>query len=188
MNTVKSFKSPSQPRTSRQLTIRGFMLTSVRAWAALTPTHRTGWNDFSVAHPETDWTSGSKRLTGANWYCRLSVRLLDLAKSVVATAPVAAAPPGIVLGVATGGSGQISVAYTAHGGTADQIDIWTEGPMSAGRLAKIERAKHRQYGPAETTPIVVTGLTPGLHTVFARCISETDGQASSFTSTTATVT
>jgi len=188
LNTVKSFKSPSQPRSSRQLLIRAYAVTCSRAWAALTAANQAAWIAYATAHPETDWSASAKRLTGHNWYVRLSVRLLDMAKSVVVTPPAVAAFASVAGLVLTPGAGQISCAFTAFAGTATTVDWWIQGPISAGRLPKIERAKHKAYTPGETTPYVITGLTPGTNAVFARSVSETDGQASPFVMLTAVVT
>lgn len=187
-STVKIKKAPAQPRTARQLIIRAFATTCARAWALLTQLQRDGWTAYATAHPDVDWTNTPKRLTGLNFYLRCSTRLLDMAKAVVATAPVVTAPANVTALVATGGSGQISCAFTVYAGTDVSIDIWTHGPKSAGALGSLVKAKHRSYGPGETTPLVVTGLSPGLYQVYARAISEVNGLASAWVTTTATVT
>lgn len=186
--TVKIKTAPAQPRTTRQLAIRAFAVTCVRAWAVLSAPNRAGWNTYATEHTDTDWTGSPQRITGLNWFVRCTTRLLDLAKAQVDTAPVAVAPASVAALVATGGAGQISCAFTASAGTDISIDLWTQGPMSAGKIASIARAKHRIYGPGETTPLVIPSLSPGLYTVFARHISETNGLASPFVSATATVT
>jgi hypothetical protein len=184
---VKVFTSPKNPKSVRQLLMRGFLTTCSRAWSALTGVQRTGWGDWAFLRPIPDWTGNSIILSGYNAYVALSTRLLDMGKTVVATAPVAAGPATPANVVATGASGQISFAFTAYGGTATTLDIWLEGPMSVGRVGSIRQAAHKQYGPGETTPMVVTGLTPGFYTWWARALSETDGQASSWVTGTATV-
>jgi hypothetical protein len=186
--TVKVNKSPSQPRTSRQLAIRAFCTTLTRAWSALTAGNREGWTNYANAHPLLDWTNTPRRTTGINMFVAMNIRRLDMGSAQVDTAPTIAAPASVAGLVPTGGSGQISVAHTSPGGTATQIDIWTHGPHSAGQVGNIVRAKHRSYAAAETTPTVISGLSPGLYTVFARHINEADGQASPFTSADATVT
>jgi hypothetical protein len=180
--------SPAQPRTARQLVIRAFCVTVVRRWAILTGTQREGWNTYATAHPDTDWTGAPQRITGSNWFVRCSVRLLELAKTIVDTAPVAAAPANVIAFVPTGAAGQISCAWTPTAGTTTSIDLWTHGPHSAGVKSTLVRAKHRIYGPGETSPLVIPTLPAGLYTVYARNISETDGLASAWVSADATVT
>ena len=186
--TVKSKRAPAQPRTLRQLAIRAFCTTIARRWAILTGTQRDGWTAYAAAHLDSDWTGNPVRITGLNWFIRCSVRLLDLAKAVIDTAPVAPAPANVSNLVCTGGSGTISCAFTVMAGTDTSIDLWTHGPRSVGQEASLVRAKHRAYGPAETTPLVISGLPAGFYTVFARNILETSGLVSQWVSATATVT
>jgi hypothetical protein len=127
-------------------------------------------------------------MTGANAYSSLSSRMIDLAFTPVATPPLVNAPTEVLLPVATGGAGQISLAFTAYAGTATQVDCWLYGPHSAGVNPTIVRAKHKAYGPAETTPLLMTGLIAGVYTWWIRHISETDGQASTWVTGTVTVT
>jgi hypothetical protein len=180
LSTCKMFKSPTQPRTSRQLAVRGFLTTCSRAWAALTTANRLTWTTWANDHPETDWTGQAKRMTGADAYTRHSTRLLDQAKSVVATAPVVPGPDAPANVVVTPSAGSMSIAFTAYAGTTTSIDGWLYGPTSKGRKPTIVKARHNFYAPGETTPKVVSGLAAGHYWLFLRGISETDGQASSF--------
>jgi hypothetical protein len=168
--------------------MRAFCTTIARRWAILTAPQREGWIAYATAHPDTDWTGSPKRATGLNWFVRCSTRLLDMAKAVVDTAPVVAAPANVAALVATGGSGQISCAFTPAGGTDTTIDLWTHGPKSAGVISSIIKAKHRIYGPGETSPLVIPTLPAGLYTVYARMVSEVNGLSSAWVSATATVT
>jgi len=186
--TCKVKKAPAQPRTARQLVIRAFCTTIARRWAIITQPQRDGWTAYATAHPDSDWTGTPIRITGLNWFIRLSVRLLDLAKAVVDSAPITVAPANVLALVATGGSGQISCAFTAVAGTDTSIDLWAHGPRSVGISSTLIRAKHRIYGPAETTPLVIPSLPAGLYTVYARNISELTGLASGWVTATATVT
>lgn len=185
---VKRFTSPSQPRTNRQLAIRAFLTQYVRGWRVLGAVPIAAWNTYASAHPVIDWTGSAHRLTGCNWYCALNVLLADMGKTAITNPPTVAGPAPIANVVATPGAGTVSLAFTAHAGTAETIDVWLQGIMSTGARGKIERAKHHVYGPAETTPLVISSLTPGYYTAFLRCCSETDGQTSTFVSVTFTVT
>jgi len=186
--TVKKFVSPAQPRTERQLAIRAYLTQYVREWAGLTSGQRDGWNDYAADHPYIDWTGQAKRITGANFYCALSVRMEDMGLAPPDTAPVASAPNPVADLAVTGGSGQLSCAWTAYSGTDTTVDIWLYGPHSVGRLGKLTKARHNVYTPGETSPKVISGLTAGYYTIFARSVSETNGLASAWVSDTATVT
>lgn len=186
--TVKIKKSPSQPRSARQLLVRAYLTQLSKAWAGLTDPQRLGWNDYATAHTNSDWSVSKLRSTGLNWYVALGTRLLLQAKALVATAPTAVAPAAPSNVVLTGGSGQISVAFTAYGGTATSLEVWKYGPHSAGITPSRVKARFNKYGPGETTPLVVTGLTAGLNTLYIRAVSETDGQVSGWVEASATVT
>lgn len=185
---AKVFTSPAQPRTARQLIIRAYMLTCTRAWASLTGAQRQSWNEWAALHPIIDWTGNPVSASGFNWYCALSVRLLDQAKTVVATPPSVNGPNTPVMLILTGGVGTLSWTFTPATGTGITIDMWTQGPMSAGRLGKLQHARHRIYAPGETSPVALASLTPGFYTAWTRFLSETDGQASSWEMASATVT
>ncbi len=185
---AKAFASPAQPRTERQLQIRALTTQLVRSWQGLTDAQRASWTDYAEAHPDIDWTGTAKRITGANWYIRCNLRLLDMGNSAIDSAPTTPAPDAVSDLVATGGENQISITWGPITGTDKTVDIWLHGPHTAGRMGKIQFARHNVYAPAETTPIVITGLEPGAYTVFARVIDETTGLASTWQSDVATVT
>lgn len=188
MATVKMAKSPAQPRTVRQLLIRGLFTTYAQNWAGLTAPQRLAWNTYAQDHPLTDWTGQPKRITGMDWYIALNVRLLDMGKAAISSPPITLHPSVVVALVLTPAAGQISVAFTAVGGTDTTIDLWLQGPYSKGRIPKIERAAHKSYSAGETSPVVVSALVPGHYTVYARMISETSGLASQFVYATCDVT
>jgi hypothetical protein len=186
--TVKIKKAPAQPRTARQLIVRAYAKQLAQAWAVVSDVNRALWNAYAAAHPTTDGMGAPIRQTGLNWWLGLGSRLLDMAKSLVQTPPVTGAPEAVIAFVPTGGSGTISCAFTAHGGTTTSIELYLWGPHSAGIIPSLIRAKFKSRGPAETTPLVISSLGAGLYTVWARNVSETDGQASGWVSSNATVT
>ncbi len=187
INTVKGFKSPSQPRTARQLAVRAYLSTLSRGWSTLTAAQRTAWTDWANAHTVADWTGTPIRMTGENAYIKLNSLMLDQGQSAVTTPPAVSAPANVAGLAITPSAGQLSIAWTATTGTDKQVDVWLYGPHSAGRTPSLVKAKHNCYCPGETSPKVITGLASGLYTVFARVVSETDGQVSSFVSAQATV-
>ena len=185
---AKSKTGPAQPRSERQLNIRAMSTKLIRAWQSIGATLITLWNDYAAAHPDIDWSGNAKRLSGANWYLRCNLRLSDMAKSLIDTPPAVPAPPAVTALVLTPGTGSISCAFDVSGGTSISLDIWDQGPHSPGVQPKIQRAKHKAYAPGETSPYVLSGLAPGLHTLFARHVSETTGLASPWVMASATVT
>jgi len=185
--TVKQKKSPSQPRTSRQLAIRSLLSTYSKKWQTLTQIQRDAWNTYALSHTLSDWTGNPKRITGMDWYVGCNSRLIDMGNTEISSPPTTTAPAAVTGLTLTPGSGTISCAFTAYAGTTTTVDLWLEGPYSPGRVAKIERAKHNAYQPGETTPKVISGLVAGYYTVFARGIDEASGLASLFVNASCTV-
>lgn len=186
-NTVKGFKSPSQPRTARQLTVRSYITTLSRAWSGITQVQRDGWEDWANLHTVSDWTGTPIRMSGFDAYVKCNALLLDQSKASVASAPAVAGPTALAGFALTPSSGQISIAWTARGGTSEQVDIWLQGPISAGRKPSIVKATHNCFQAGETSPKVISGLGAGTWAVFARVVSETDGQVSTFVVATCVV-
>lgn len=184
---VKTFTSPSKRRTSAQSTIRAVLATCARAWQALDDETRTAWAQWATAHPKLDWTGNSVSWTGANAYTALNTRLLQRGFTAQDDPPVAVGPGALEGLELTPGSGQISVAFTAGAGTGESVEIYLQGPMSPGAVGKINRATFNCLQPHETTPKVISGLSAGYYTVFARVLSEADGQVSPFVQAGATV-
>lgn len=185
---AKQNTSPAQPRSQRQLLIRGYMTRLTRLWGVLDAAERISWNDYSTAHPDIDWTGTSRRITGMNWFSRCGVRLLDMAQAVVHTAPIVAAPDPIVgLNFATGIL-QTVATWTPCAENFIMADFWCIGPHSAGVLAKIEAAKHKAYDDGNSGSYTVTGLSPGTYTFWVRMLSTVDGLASTWISDTVVIT
>jgi hypothetical protein len=136
----------------------------------------------------TDKFGKTQYHSGFNFFCALTTMLLDMSKAQVDSAPSTAAPGAMAAVVGTPGAGQISAAFTAAGGTATTNDLWGVGPHSAGRAVTLAQAKHLSYGPAETSPMVKTGLAAGLWTFWIRHVDEATGQVGPFTQFSATLT
>lgn len=188
INYVKRSTAPSQPRTERQLLIRSWCINLVRKWQTLTSINQGWWNDFASAHTESGSMGTSKRLTGANWYVRLNTRLAGFGTVPVDTPPSISAPNPVTGLVGIPGALSFTFDWTQELAPGTKIDLWGTGPHSPGQFGKIERAKHYAYAEGEAAgPSVVANLSPGTYTIFARLISESDGQASTWTSDTVVV-
>lgn len=187
-HTVKVKISPAQPRSARQTAVRAYVTTLSKAWAVLSDAQRLAWTEWANAHPLTDWAGTKLRSTGLNVFLALNSRKLDQSLLMNPAPPTSAAPINPANMVITPGAGTMSIAFTAYGGTATQIEAYLYGPHSAGRAPTFVKAKFKQRGPAETTPLVITGLIAGLYSVYLRAVSETDGQASAFVTANTTVT
>jgi len=188
ISTVKAFCSPAQPRSARQLIMRAYATKLVRYWQELEAAERASWNDYAVAHPDTDWTGNPKRLSGLNWFVRCNSRLMDMGITPVDTAPSVAAPAAIVSYQALNGVLSSQQIWELGPGTDLMADIWLLGPHSAGIETKINKAKHNSYTAYEVNDLTITGLSVGRYTFWARIVSEVNGLASTWKSDTADIT
>ena len=187
IRTVKRMTSPAQPRTQRALKIRALSIRLVRYWQTLSDIVQAQWTAYATNHPMIDWTGVPKRLTGCNWFLGLNARLLDAGFSLVETPPTVAAPDPLAAFAAAGGVAQCILTWTPTEGTNLLANIWFQGPHSAGRSGKLERAHLAEYANGESGTLTLTNLLPGTYTFWARVVSEDNGQVSTWVTDTAAV-
>jgi hypothetical protein len=187
IRTVKRMTSPAQPRTQRALKIRALSIRLVRHWQTLSDLVQSQWTTYATNHPLIDWTGVPKRATGCNWFLGLNARLLDAGFTLVETPPTLPAPDPLAAFAAADGDGQSILTWTPTAGKNLLANIWFQGPHSAGRTGKLERAHLAEYVPGESGTLTLDNLLPGKYTFWGRVVSEDDGQASTWVSDTATV-
>lgn len=183
--TVKAKVAPAQPRTSLQLAVRAIAVKLARLWAS--NANQGDWDTYAYNHPTTDGMGNSVRATGANWYVALNTRLLRVPLAAVETPPVVAAPAAAAAFVLTGGAGSLGATWTAMGSTL-RCELWVDGPHSAGRKGSLPKAKFKDRPEGSTGTYDFGSPLKGAYTVFARAMSETDGQVSPWVSGSALVT
>jgi len=188
INYVKAHTGPAQPRSQKVLQVRAYTAFLVRNWAILSADARLHWNQYAYDHPVLDTMNGTRRLTGANWYVMLNVRLLLLGYLTQSEPPTTAAPESPAVFAAADGVGQSILTWTAMGGTDKLVTIWAVGPHTKGRLAKIQMARTLFWVTGEAGTATVTGLRPGRHTFFVRTVDEDNGLVSTWVSDTADIT
>lgn len=185
---VKSKTAPAQPRTARQLYIRAVTQNFTRQWASLTQAQRDSWNDYAALNTEIDWTGQPQRKTGHNWYVRCQARLMDAGQANTTDAPSVSAPDGLFNFAAADGVAQSICTWSATAGTDYQVEIYRQGPISAGVVPKREKAAFAGRVTGESGTITITGLTPGTHAFWARVLDETTGLISTYVLDSAVVT
>ncbi len=142
-NTMKLFRSPTQPNTAAQLAARSRMATFSSAWAALSAVQRAAWQTYAIDHLETDWTGNPKRLTSQNWFVRCNTRINLVGGVQINTPPVAtapAAPSGLVLACAGGAGTAMTITWTTPTSANSFMVVYHAGPLSAGRIPRFEQA------------------------------------------------
>lgn len=187
LNTVKAFKSPVQPGSVDQLTMRAKLTDATRAWGSLSAANRQTWIDYADAHLETDWTGANKRLTGQNWFCRCYVLMALAGGAAPTAAPTAVAPASIVgagLAYVAGPPKKITLTWTSPNAAGSYIQIWKTPALSAGRVPKFEMAEEIATIISTTaSPYDVTNpITAGRYGYWARVIDNTTGLTSSYIS------
>lgn len=186
--TMRLRVSPTQPKTSSQLAVRAILAAVSALWQTASASQRSDWADYAANHPVTDTLGDTVYLSGHQWFTKCNALLGDAGFSAVLDCPITAAPAAPTNFAAADGVLQSSISWTALGGTDKTLQIWRQGPISAGVTPDIRKASVAAYQPGQTTPKVVTGLSPGRHVFWARTIDEDNGLASPYVSDEATIT
>lgn len=142
-NTVKLFKSPTQPNTAAQLTRRATMKAASGAWAGLTANQRAAWQQYAIDHLETDWTGSAKRLTAQNWYVRCYCLATLVGGAPPADPPTTAAPAAVIgsaLACAGGAGTALTYDWTTPAAAGVSLIVRACGPISVGRMPRIEQS------------------------------------------------
>ena len=182
-NTMKLFRSPTQPNTAAQLAAPSRSSTFSSAWAALDANERAAWQRSAMDHLETDWTGNPKRLTSQNWFVRCNTRISMVGGSQIDTPPVTAAPAaptGIALTCAGGTGTAMTLAWTTPTASGSFLIVYHAGPLSAGRLLRFEQSAilvmpEADSGSPET--LYATAVA-GRHGVWVQVIDSATGLAS----------
>lgn len=164
--TVVARKSqPSQPRTADQLARRAAFSAVTKAWAALTPSQVTAWEDYAAANPVTDRLGGSVALPGYDAFvkCSLAYRF-QYGSNPASPLP---ANHGLDISALTGGpafSGNLLIGWTWPSGAGGGwlVGVWLQGPLANGnRALRQPEQRFNQYAIHPTAGVAITGLTVG---------------------------
>ena len=178
MAYVKNKIAPAQPRSAISLQQRAWGTMLTRAWANLEPGERDTWNAYASSHLDIDWTGNARRLTGANWFLRCNSRLLAVEVPPVVTAPVVAAPDAVTELTLTPGAGEIEVEWTTPAAEGLWVEIWLEGPRSAGRIPTLIRASRLTAVVSTVGEYTITPLSIGTYSVYVRALNFANGLVS----------
>lgn len=184
LNTVKTNTSPTGQGTEKRLAAQALMSSVSKLWQALTDGNRTAWNQYSVDHPVPDWTGGTKRLTGMNWFMRCMVQIRRVSGTAITAPPVIPAPSPMAGMILSKPAGNLTVAFSTPTGANLVTDAWAAGPLSPGRQAPLAMAHPMTIVTATsgTAFSVVTTPSTGRYTVFCRMIDKSTGLPSSWVS------
>ena len=183
---VKAKHAPTQPRSSLQLSIRALAVKLSRLWAS--NAFHDAWDSYAYDHPSVDGMGVSIRATGANWFLALNTRLLLAGYTPIEEPPSAPAPNAVVGFTANGDVRSLTVSWTYPTAAEPLVQIWFDGPHTAGRKGSLARRKFKVRYVGNETETEIIDLQPGTYTVFANTLSSSQGLVSPSVSADATVT
>jgi hypothetical protein len=180
LNTVKMFRSPTQPNTPAQLTARTLLTEASQAWAGLTVERRAAWQQYAIDHLETDWTGKPKRLTSQNWYVRCYARATMVGGTAPDDPPVVsapAAPTGINIVNAGGAGTPLSLAWTTPVAAGLWLVVYRCGPISLGRIPRFEQASilEKVAASSGTPEELIAAAVAGRYGFWVQCVDEATG-------------
>ncbi len=178
LSTFKSKTAPAQPRSQAQLNLRNLGIKVTRAWQGLTALQRSNWDDYATAHPETNWTGNTKRLTGANWFQRCNTRLAFYLGTAIADAPTDPAPDPVTGFSIADGVGDIIVTWTDTALLNGKVIIWLSGPHSAGQQARLPRARFNHLASMAAATYTIPGVPAGTYDVWVTSFDPATGLVS----------
>lgn len=161
LNYARIFAVPTNPRSTRQLVMRGYITDASRAWGGLTDAQRAGWETFAEAQNRKNVFGQDFTTSGFNEYCALYVMASDIGETPVSDAPTTSAPLLVTDGAITAGSGsgEIDVDWTA--GQGGYVDIYITPVLPAGRAPQDNNYRHDSYTADVTATKTLSGLVSG---------------------------
>ena len=184
IKTVRTKVTPTNPRSVRQLGVRGILAGLSASWAAITSAQASAWRAFAAGRQKTN-VFGTYFASGFNAYQELNFFVVDNGGSAAAAPPTAAFKGNISAYTATSGSGsgEIDLAWTLPAGAAagDIVDVWATPAMpNELRQAQESDFRHDQYLAGDEVGVTLTGLTASAwYWVKVRFI-QSDGRAGVF--------
>jgi len=176
---------PTNPRSSRQLEVRGTLTGLAQGWGALTAANALAWRAYAAAHPKSN-AFGQFAPSGINAYCELNFYVVDSGETAIATPPVTAFTGNIsgftvVTGTVAAGDLKLDWSLPAGADLADWIDIWVSRLLPNGNISAQESDfRHTIYTPGDQTTKTIEDLVPdGWYAARARFLMA-DGRAGLF--------
>jgi len=181
---VKRRGVPTNPNSTRQQATRGWLSNLSASWKALTAPQKNNWAIFALNHPRTDSLGNTVSVTGAQYYNGLNSRLLDSGAAVVADAPVALEPGGLLtFSVVRASATTATVTFTATPlGAGLKMQLWMSAPTAGDRNPNKAQCRLVGYSAAAQaspwTPTIPFSWSVGQTATFFACVMGVDGQIS----------
>jgi len=184
IKTVRTKVTPTNPRSVRQLAVRGILAGLSASWSAISSAEAAAWRAFAAARQKTN-VFGSFFASGFNAYQELNFFVVDNGDTANDAPPTAAFKGNLSGYTAVSGSssGEIDLAWTdpATAAASDIVDVWATPAMpNELRQAQESDFRHVEYLAGNATTRTLGSLTPSAwYWVKVRFIQE-DGRAGVF--------
>lgn len=137
IKVVRTRVTPTNPRSTRQLAVRGILAGVAQGFGALSSANASSWNDYAASQPKSN-AFGQFYASGINAYCELNFLVVDCGNVAVATPPVVAFKGNISTFAAVPGTanGDIDVTWVdpATAAATDFCDIWITPLLPNGNV------------------------------------------------------
>lgn len=130
---VRTKKTPSNPQTTAQMTIRGIFASISSGWSALTEQARNSYENFVADYGRTDIFGDVRNPTGKNLYQRLNQNLAISGQQLMSVCPAPSEVPFANLVSVNGVISNDEMVVSAIGNTTgSKLVIWATPSLSQG--------------------------------------------------------
>lgn len=140
---VRTKRTPSNPQTTAQMTIRGIFASISSRWSSLTEQQRASWNGFVADYAKTDVFGDLRNPSGKALFQRLNQNLAisEQAEKDICTSPIEVPFANVTFAGGSVGASELEV-NTAGDTTGSKVVIWATPSLSQG--TKFVKNKLRQ--------------------------------------------
>lgn len=158
---VRTKRTPSNPQTTAQMTIRGIFASISSRWSSLTEQQRNSWNGFVADYAKTDVFGDLRNPSGKALFQRLNQNLAisEQTEKDVCTSPIEVPFANVVSAIGSV-AGTIFEVVTAGDTTDSKVVFWASPSLSQG--TKFVKNKLRQLEVADGSPT----LTRDIYTAY----------------------
>ncbi len=176
--------TPSNPRTSKQLEVRGQMAEHARQFDALTDAQQDAWNVGAMAFKSSPTLGQSGRLTGLQLFVKVNCKLGLLGLDPVVAPPAAPVFPAIAPQdlVITNTAGVIAVTLSCPSAPGDATVLRASPPQNSGirrcdDFRIIGMCPAPAQGAADITGLYTAafGVVPANKRIFVRASTMVNG-------------
>lgn len=183
----KKLTSPAQPRTPRQLLIRGFLAQLSTAWQSLSSGQRGAWQTWADNNQPADpQFNRNTPWSGMNAYVGKNIIRLDISEAVVDDPPQIPAPDPLANFAAADAAGDLTITWDGTPET-QRCDLWWYKNVSPARNPNKQLMRHWIYVEGQLGTKVFVAAPAQTYYLYGSTINVADGQRSVWQSCKATI-